>query len=156
MYCVLCTVYFVLTKHARMSSIGYWQHFNLRLGPRYHPFAVILYIALGWYWEQVPISSTSVMSFLIIVRGIRFQGISWAFVSTNKIGKFIFYFWLINLHSCLGRLFLFCSWCCSSVRFSIFLKKSQISSPEGSLCPPRSVNIRWDTEGLLGLDDQLQ
>ena len=81
----------------------------------------------GWYWEQVPISSTSVMYFWIIVRGIRFQGISWALVSTNKIGKFIFYLWLINLHSCLGKLFLYCSWCWSSVRFSTFLKKSQTS-----------------------------
>ena len=62
-----------------------------------------------------------------IVRGITFQSISCGVVSTNKIGKFIFYLWLINLHSCLGKLFLYCSWCCSSVRFSTFLKKSQIS-----------------------------
>ena len=62
-----------------------------------------------------------------IVRGITFQSISCGVVSTNKIGKFIFYLWLINLHSCLGKLFLYCSWCCSSVRFSTFLKKSQTS-----------------------------
>ena len=30
------------------------------------------------------------------------------------------------------------------------------SSPEGNLCPPGSLNILGDTEGLLGLDNQLQ
>ena len=85
-------------------------------------------IGIGEYWGPRPNLFDDFHVFLENCKGNYIsKNILWCCLYKQDWQVYFFYLWLINLHSCLGKLFLYCSWCCSSVRFSTFLKKSQTS-----------------------------
>ena len=98
-YCVLCTVYCVLCTDQTCSHVLVFNRI-LATSP-FEPWTQVPPICSDFVHCIGMVSgtgpnlfrlSTSGMSFWITLTGNRFQGLSWALVSRNKITKFILYF----------------------------------------------------------------